>query len=77
MTIAEDIVALLKRKPHLDPPGLTGLDIAELLFGQEYGSQSRVTAVLQKLAKGKRLERKGGRWSYTYHLPRFPRRRLG
>jgi hypothetical protein len=75
MTIADDIVELLKRKHHL--PGLTGRDIAELLFGQEHGSQSRVTAALQKLVKEKRLERKGNRWSYTYHLPPFPRRRLG
>jgi len=55
MTIAEDIVTLVKRKPHLH---MTGEDIAEMLYGQRDGYQ-RVQSALQQLVEDKVLDRSG------------------
>jgi len=65
MTVADDIEALVKRKP-----GLTEAEIVTALFGSdEY--QQRVNPLCRRLAKEGRVERRGrggtGEPSTYYH----------
>ena len=74
MTIADDIVALIKRKRRLR---LTEEDIADMLFGQNNGYQQRVNAACRLLDKQGRLMRHGKSGPadpYTYSLPPIKRR---
>lgn len=76
MTIADDIVALVKRRR---PLRLTEVDIAQMLFGQTKGYQQRVNGACRLLAQTGQLVRhgKGGPASpYTYALPPMDLRRL-
>ncbi len=74
MTIADDILDLVRRKHHLS---LTEQDIADMLFGQNNAYQQRVNGDCRLLADQGKLERKGNGGPanpYTYHLP--PLRRI-
>jgi hypothetical protein len=75
MTIADDIVALVRRKGHR--LNLTEEDIAEMLFGQDNAYQQRVNSDCRLLINQGRLVRhgKGGPGDpCTYHIPPIKRR---
>ncbi|MGP8232923.1 MAG: hypothetical protein ACLQL2_09700 [Methylovirgula sp.] len=72
MTVADDILDEVRRKP-----GLTEIDLAALIFGRQNAYQQRVNSVCRHLAAEGRLIRKGkGGFAdpFTYHLP--PMRRI-
>jgi hypothetical protein len=74
MTIADDIVELVKRKRRLK---LTEEDIADFLFGQNNAYQQRVNSTCRRLIAEGRLVRqgKGGPADpFTYSLPALKRR---
>ena len=74
MTVADDIMALVKRKRRLH---LTEEDIADMLFGQDKAYQQRVNADCRLLVQEGRLVRNGRGGPddpYTYSLPPMLRR---
>jgi hypothetical protein len=83
MTVADEIIELLKRKrdqPNLRGVWLTAEDIAEFLYGQEEGDPQKLRPALTKLYEERKvwkLERQG-RPPYTYRLTPPPpiRRRV-
>ena len=71
MTVADDILTLVKRRPDL-----TEAEIAVNLFGSD-GYQQRVNSTCRRLLKERRVERrgKGGPGApYTYPYKRVMRR---
>ena len=68
MTLADDIVALIRRKLRLS---LTDEDIADMLFGQHHAYQQRVSSACRQLVSEGRLVRRGRgvpNDPFTYHL---------
>jgi len=74
MTVADDVLNLVKRKPRLR---LTAIDITEMLYGQDNAYQQRVNADCVLLCDQGKLVRNGrGGPSdpYTYSIPPIKRR---
>jgi len=71
MTIADDILSLVTRKP-----GLTEAQISAHLFGQD-GYQQRVNSTCRRLIQEYRIERRGNGGPgdpFTYYRKRIVRR---
>jgi hypothetical protein len=76
MTIADDIEALVKRKRRLH---LSEEDIADMLYGQDKGSQQRVNRACRQLVEQGRLVRNGNGGPadpYNYAQPPVKRRKV-
>jgi hypothetical protein len=74
MTVADDIIAEVKRKS-----GLTEADLAALIFGRQNAYQQRVNSTCRKLVAEGVLVRRGNGGPgdpFTYHLPPLRRLRL-
>ena len=68
MTLADDILSLVTRKP-----GLTGAEIAKHFFGR-LGYQQRVNSTCRRLAHEDRIERRGNGGPghpFIYHRKRI------
>jgi hypothetical protein len=72
MTVADDILAEVKRKP-----GLTEGDLAAIIFGRKNAYQQRVNSTCRRLVTERKVVRMGNGGAgdpFRYHLPPIKRR---